>query len=79
MDKTHKEYQIKVGDVIPYRCSTGYVINYTVEKVKVDETGKTTKIRCRHGNGGANISFTAEEAMMLIENKGKQVMCNGTE
>lgn len=64
-------YPISVGDVIPYQVSTGYVINYIVERVIINMMNETMKVRCRHGGGGANRSFTAEEAWKLIRNKGK--------
>jgi hypothetical protein len=60
----------KVGDVIPYQICSGRVIYYIVEKIKVKENGDL-KIRCKHGSGGANRSFTAAQAQMLIGTNGK--------
>ena len=58
-----------VGDIIPFKVKTGYVISYIVEKIKVDENG-VMKIRCRHGGGGQARSFLASEARRLIQTGG---------
>lgn len=63
------EIPCKVGDVIPFKTRTGYVINYLVEKIKIGEDG-TIKIRCKHGGGGQPRSFLASEAKALIRSGG---------
>lgn len=60
-----------VGDVIPFKTRTGYVISYIVEKIKISEDG-IIKIRCRHGGGGQPRSFTAGEVRALLRNGGEQ-------
>ena len=60
----------KIGDIIPFKTRTGYVINYIVEKIKVREDG-TVKIRCKHGGGGQPRSFLEGEARHLIKTGGK--------
>ena len=59
----------KVGDIIPFKTRTGYVINYIVEKIKVREDG-SVKIRCKHGGIGQARSFTVGEARTLIRTGG---------
>ena len=59
-----------VGDSIPYQLHGGRMIYYIVEKIKTKSDG-TIMIRCKHGGGGANRSFTVREVRNLIQNKGK--------
>ena len=61
--------KIEIGDVIPFKTRTGYVISYIVEKIKINEDG-IIKFRCRHGGGGQNRSFLEGEAKALIRSGG---------
>lgn len=62
----------KVGDVIPFKVKTGYVISYIVEKIKIGKDG-IVKIRCKHGGGGQPRSFFANEARHLIQTGGEML------
>ena len=66
------EYRLpcNIGDVIPFKAKTGYVISYIVEKIKIGENG-VIKIRCRHGGGGQPRSFFANEVRHLIQTGGE--------
>ena len=63
------EEEIKIGDIIPFKTRTGYVISYIVEKIKTSEDG-IIKFRCKHGGGGQNRSFLEGEAKALIRSGG---------
>lgn len=62
----------KIGDIIPFKTRTGYVISYIVEKIKIGDNG-IIKIRCKHGGGGKPRSFFANEARHLIQTGGKML------
>lgn len=66
------EYRLpyNVGDVIPFKVKTGYVISYIVERIKIDDNG-VVKIRCKHGGGGQPRSFFANEVRHLIQTGGE--------
>lgn len=61
-----------VGDVIPFKTKSGYVISYIVEKIKFNDDG-FAKFRCRHGGGGQPRSFLEGEARHLIQTGGEHM------